>query len=156
MNKLILFCFIALGIQSCQLIENKVPDEQQLFEERLKSIDWDTVTDYPTISTCDSLVTAEDRKSCFFRYITESVQKKLAQDTPAIDLEKIDTFHIKVRINIDATMIFDVIFPEDATYNTVLIDSIIQKNLSEFPTVEPALKDGIPVSSEFLLPVIIR
>ena len=37
-----------------------------------------------------------------------------------------------------------------------VIDSIIQTRLADFPAVEPAIKQGIKVKSQFVLPVILK
>jgi hypothetical protein len=41
-------------------------------------------------------------------------------------------------------------------YDKIKIDSILKSKLIDFPKVNPALKRGIPVKTEFVLPVIIK
>jgi hypothetical protein len=41
-------------------------------------------------------------------------------------------------------------------YDTIKIDSILRARLVDFPKVNPAIKRGIPVKTQFVLPVIIK
>ena len=52
---------------------------------------------------------------------------------------------------------FEPQFPKDSVaYDKVKIDSILQSRLIDFPKVNPAIKRGIPVKTQFILPVIIK
>ena len=54
-------------------------------------------------------------------------------------------------------MQFEPQFPRDTeTYDTIKIDSILKLKLVDFPKVNPAIKRGIPVKTQFILPVIIK
>jgi hypothetical protein len=41
-------------------------------------------------------------------------------------------------------------------YDTVKIDSILKARLVGFPKINPAIKRGIPVKTQFILPVILK
>jgi hypothetical protein len=52
---------------------------------------------------------------------------------------------------------FEPQFPRDTiAYDTIKIDSILKVKLVDFPKVNPAIKRGIPVKTQFILPVIIK
>ena len=54
----------------------------------------------------------------------------------------------------NATMQFEPQFPKDSVaYDTIKIDSILKARLVDFPRVNPAIKRGIPVKTQFILPV---
>jgi hypothetical protein len=54
-------------------------------------------------------------------------------------------------------MEFEPQFPKDSVaYDKVKIDSILHSRLIDFPKVNPAIKRGIPVKTQFILPVIIK
>ena len=54
-------------------------------------------------------------------------------------------------------MKFEPQFPKDSVaYDTIKIDSILHARLVGFPKVNPAIKQGIPVKTQFILPVIIK
>ena len=54
-------------------------------------------------------------------------------------------------------MQFEPQFSNDSVaYDTAKIDSILRARLVDFPKVNPAIKRGIPVKTQFILPVILK
>jgi hypothetical protein len=142
---------------SCQLFDKKVPDEEQLLQEELKKIDWTQVDQFPTVTDCESLSDKEAQKQCFFDYLIQVIQERLGIDTIQIMYPEVDTISVKVTVNPDASLLFETQIPTDSiTYDIKVIDSILQNRLADFPRVEPAIKRGIKVKSQFVLPVIIK
>jgi hypothetical protein len=154
-NFLIIFCFVFLS--SCQLFDKKVPDEQDLLQQELQKINWKEVDAYPTVASCESINDKEVQKQCFFDYLTQLIQQRISIDTLHILYPEIDTISVKVTIQPDATVAFETLKPEETvSYDIAVIDSILQNRLSDFPKIEPAIKRGIKVKSQFVLPVIIK
>jgi hypothetical protein len=148
---LVLFCF------SCQYLEKKVPSEQELLDKQMKEINWKEVDEYPSVADCEKLTDAAQRKQCFFDFLTATIEQKLAIDTLATMFPKLDTIEVRVTVLPDATLEFNPEFPKDSVaYDTIKIDSILRARLIDFPKVNPALKRGIPVKTQFVLPVIIK
>jgi len=143
--------------QSCQYFDKKVPDEKILLDKELKEIDWKEVDEYPSFSDCEKLADAAQRKQCFFEYLATEIQQKLAVDTLSSMFPQLDTIEVKVTIFPNSSMQFEPQFPRDSVaYDTIKIDSILQARLIDFPKVNPAIKRGIPVKTQFVLPVIIK
>ena len=144
-------------LQSCQHFEKQVPNEKDLLDKQLKEINWNEVDEYPSVSDCEKLTDAAQRKQCFFEFLTATIQQKLAIDTLATLFPKLDTIEVKVTVFPNATMQFEPQFPKDSVaYDTIKIDSILHARLIDFPKVNPAIKRGIPVKTQFVLPVIIK
>jgi len=142
---------------SCQFFEKKVPDKEELLKEELGKINWEEVDEFPTVTSCDSIVDKELQKQCFFEYLIRNIQERIGVDTLQVMYPEVDTIAVKVTINPDATLEFHTEIPNDSiTYDIKVIDSILQNKLSDFPHVEPAIKRGIKVKSQFILPVIIK
>ena len=59
-------------------------------------------------------------------------------------------------ISPDATMVFEPQITDTLSYNTTKIDSILKARLVDFPVVHPAIKRGIPVKTQFVLPVLLN
>jgi hypothetical protein len=148
---------LLLLLASCQLFDRQVPDEEELLQQRLKEINWKEVTTYPTIAECEGVINNEQRKECFFSSMTRLIQERLDVDTLSALYPKADTIQVKVTVLPDATLKFEPQFPQDSTvYNKIKIDSILQTRLADFPKVEPAQKEGVPVTTQFILPVILN
>ena len=152
-NLSILSIFILFA--SCQYFEKQVPDEDALLQQRLKEIDWNKVSSYPSFPECDAITDKNLRKECFFSTLTRLVQERLGADTIALLSPELDTINLKVTVLADATLTFEPQFPADSTLNISHIDSILKVKLVHFPVVEPAQKEGVPVTSQFILPVIL-
>ncbi len=151
------FYFLIILFSSCQYFEKQVPSEKELLEKQIKEINWKEVDQYPSIADCERLTDETQRKQCFFEFLSSTIQQKLSIDTLKILFPKLDTIEVKVTVNSDATMQFEPQFPRDTVaYDTIKIDSILKIKLVNFPKVNPAFKRGIPVKTQFILPVIIK
>lgn len=142
---------------SCQIIDKKVPTEQELFEKQIKEINWSEVDEYPSFLECDKISDNNQRKQCFFEFMATTIQQKLSVEDLAVLYPQLDTIEVKVTVFPDASLQFEPQFESDSlAYDKIKIDSILKTKLIDFPKVNPALKRGIPVKTEFILPVIIK
>jgi hypothetical protein len=134
-----------------------VPSEKELLQKKLKAINWKEVDEYPSFVDCDKLDNKSDRQQCFFEFLTQLIQEKLSVDTLSILYPELDTIEVKVTIFPNAKMQFEPQFSKDSVaYDTIKIDSILHARLINFPTVSPAIKHGIPVKTQFIVPVILK
>jgi hypothetical protein len=142
---------------SCQIIDKKVPTEQELFEKQIKEINWSEVDEYPSFLECDKISDNNQRKQCFFEFMATTIQQKLSVEDLTVLYPELDTIEVKVTVFPDASLQFEPQFESDSlAYDKIKIDSILKTKLIDFPKVNPALKRGIPVKTEFILPVIIK
>ena len=156
MKQLSLF-LVLLFISSCQYFEKQVPSEKELLQKELKSINWKEVDEFPSVVDCEKVSDKKQRQQCFFEVMAQLIQEKLDIDTLSILYPELDTIEVKVTIFPNATMKFEPQFPKDSVaYDTIKIDSILHARLVDFPKVNPAIKRGVPVKTQFILPVIIK
>ncbi len=158
MKRIILITvLLSFFFDSCQYFEKQVPSKEELLQKELQTINWNEVDEFPTISECEKIDDEALRKQCFFEYLTQIIQEKLSADTLAILYPELDTIEVKVTVFPNATMQFEPQFPKDSVaYDTVKIDSLLKVRLIDLPKVNPALKRGIPVKTQFTLPVILK
>jgi len=148
---------VFLLFNSCQYFEKQVPSQKELLQKELKAINWKEVDEYPSFVDCDKVEDKTERQHCFFQYLTELIQDKLSIDTLSVLYPELDTIEVKVTIFPNAKMKFEPQFPKDSVaYDTIKIDSILTARLIDFPKVNPAIKRGIPVKTQFILPVILK
>lgn len=141
---------------SCQYIE-RAPSKEQLLKEEMKSIDWDQVDALPSVAGCDTIKDLAVQKNCFFEYLSRQVQLRLDPESLAELYPERDTIEVKVTVFPDSHLSFEPQFAKDSTaYDTAKIDSILRTRLADFPKINPALKRGVPVKSQFVLPVILK
>jgi hypothetical protein len=153
------FCLVLvfLILNSCQYFEKQVPSEKELLQKELKAINWKEVDEYPSVADCEKIANKKERQKCFFEVMAILIQEKLDIDTLSILYPELDTIEVKVTVFPNATMKFEPQFPKDSVaYDTIKIDSILHARLVDFPKVNPAIKRGVPVKTQFILPVIIK
>lgn len=142
---------------SCQYFDKQVPSEKELLQKELKSINWKEVDEYPSVVDCDKIDDKKQRQQCFFEVLTQLIQEKLCNDTLAMLYPELDTIEVKVTVFPNATMKFEPQFPKDSVaYDKIKIDSILKARLVDFPKINPAIKRGLPVKTQFILPVILK
>lgn len=148
---------VFLFFNSCQYFDKQVPSEKELLQKELKSINWKEVDEYPSVVDCEKIDNKAQRQKCFFEVLTQLIQDKLSVDTLSILYPELDTIEVRVTIFPNATLQFEPQFPKDSVaYDTIKIDSILKARLVDFPKINPAIKRGIPVKTQFILPVILK
>ena len=148
---------VFLIFNSCQYFEKQVPSEKELLQKELKAINWKEVDEYPSVADCEKINSKKKRQQCFFEVMSQLIQEKLNIDSLSILYPELDTIAVKVTVFPNASMKFEPQFPQDSVaYDTIKIDSILHARLIDFPKVNPAIKRGIPVKTQFILPVIIK
>lgn len=149
--------FVFLIFNSCQYFDKQIPSEKELLQKELKSINWKEVDEYPSVADCEKIEDKNQRQQCFFEVLTQLIQEKLRVDTLSVLYSELDTIEVKVTIFPNATMQFEPQFPKDSVaYDKTKIDSILKIRLVDFPKINPAIKRGIPVKTQFILPVILK
>ena len=128
-----------------------------MLQNELKSINWKEVDEYPSVVDCEKIDNRVQRQKCFFEVLTQLIQQKLSVDTLSVLYPELDTIEVKVTVFPNATLQFEPQFPKDSvTYDKIKIDSILKARLIDFPKINPAIKRGIPVKTQFILPVILK
>jgi hypothetical protein len=151
------FFLVFILFNSCQYFDKQVPSEKELLQKELKAINWKEVDEYPSVVDCDKIDDKKQRQQCFFEVLTQLIQEKLCNDTLAMLYPELDTIEVKVTVFPNATMKFEPQFPKDSVaYDKIKIDSILKARLVDFPKINPAIKRGLPVKTQFILPVILK
>ena len=149
--------FLALlFISSCQYFDKQVPNKADLLKKELQAINWNQVDEYPSFAQCDSLTDSKANQSCFFDFLTQLIQARLGADTLTLIYPELDTIQLKVTVLPNATFTFEPQILDTVAYNKTLIDSVFKARLVGFPKVNPAIKRGLPVKTQFVLPVVMK
>jgi hypothetical protein len=148
--------FVLLLLVSCQYFDKQIPIEKDLLDKEIKAINWNQVDEFPSIINCDSVVEKTARQDCFIQNLSQIIQQKLDTTKTAIIFPKHDTIQVKVTVLANATLQFETQIIDSVSYNKTKIDSILLARLIDFPAIKPAIKRGIPVKTQFILPVILK
>lgn len=157
MKKLLMFIFLLVLTTSCQLKYNQLPDEEVLLKEELDKIDWTKVDTYPTVDLCDSLLDDKSKRDCFFSFITQNLQVRFNADTIEGNFSQLDTLKILVTVQTDSKVDFELYdLPENLIEQTKTINTFLHQQGQVFSVVHPAVKRGVPVTSQFIIPVVLN
>ncbi|MCF6349822.1 MAG: hypothetical protein L3J23_02175 [Flavobacteriaceae bacterium] len=154
LNRIILVFIMILSV-SCKdifLKEEKNTLHQILNEEE---IDYNSIDAYPLLPECKKHTNRVQQKECFYQKLTSRIQNSL--DTNSLELSNNITGDIMVIIKVSAVgkaTVESIIFSDKESLPK--LDSLIYASIIKLPILEPAIKLGIPVNSEFLLPIIIN
>lgn len=152
MKRILPFVLLS-SMYSCQYFEKDIPNKDELLNQEIKKIDWENVDEFPSLADCDSLGDKEARKQCFFELLTKDLEVKLSNDTIRKQFPSVDTLQLKVIVMPDYTVNFKA---QNTSEDIVKLDSVIKTKTSGLPIIEPAIKRGIKVKSEFIIPVVIK
>lgn len=125
--------------------------------------DVDTVIDYtkvdvlPSFPVCDSILDVTQKNRCFINALYNHFSKELL--TYTFDIPETVNEIVTVRLQIDAGGKASLISIEssDVVKNEIpLLNSIISESIVKLPVLFPALKRGIPVTTVYELPIVIK
>ena len=153
----LMLLFLLLLVNSCQYYEKQLPSKEQLLQKELKAINWDEVDEFPSIAECEKIEDKNQRQQCFFDFLTFTIQQKLSVDSLAIFYPELDTIKVQVTVFPDASLQFESQITKDTVgYDVKIMNSLLRTKLIDFPKVNPAIKRGIPVKTQFVLPIILK
>ncbi|MDR0228947.1 MAG: hypothetical protein LBI72_07775 [Flavobacteriaceae bacterium] len=157
MKRILPFIFLIILTTSCQWNVKSIPDEQMLLKEELGKIDWKSVDTYPSTATCDTLDTENSKRNCFFEIISSNIQTKLNADTLEGKFEGIDTLKVLVKVDAQSAVTFELYqFPDSLKERLPKVDSLLKAKDPLLPVILPAVKRGIPVKCEFVIPIVLK
>lgn len=157
MTQRFLFALFFVLATSCQFFETEKVSSEEIYKEEMQTIDWKDVDRYPSFSNCENALEKPEQRDCFINTINTHLYKSINH----IDMVAVREVYDTVKVN------FEVSSSGKLSILEIQMDTILQK---EFPNLEmrllqsidslklvaPAYKRGIPVRTQFTLPVIIQ
>ncbi|MVX35773.1 hypothetical protein [Myroides sp. LoEW2-1] len=157
MYRLVFFTIIAFSFTACQFSTSKIEKEGELLQKELEKIDWSKVDTYPNFEGCDTIQDLQQKKDCFFDSVALELQQRLLQDTLEGKFSQIESVQVLVTVQADSKIDFTVYkAPDSLAIQIHAIDSLLQEKKKDFPAIYPATKRGIPVSTQFVIPVLLN
>lgn len=122
-------------------------------------VNWTSSDEMPSFEVCNDLVNESERKSCFNTKIINLIYSNLSFEKVRVKNKINDTLIISLLINEKGKISLIGIKNEDKLVNKIPeLKTLIGNSLEKIPSLYPATKTnmGIPVSSKFSLPLIIK
>ena len=131
--------------------------EKVQLEDVETNIDFSSVDAPPTFENCVDLIDKSAKTACFRKtmhaYIASSLQKNIVQVAVPIEAQ----ITVAVMITISGKVSVQHIDASDHLKKAMpSLDSLMRASVAQVPRVFPALKRGIPVATQYQIPIEIR
>ncbi|MBK5212556.1 MAG: hypothetical protein JJE55_02705 [Flavobacteriaceae bacterium] len=152
-----LFVFLLLLATSCQYFETEKISSEAIYNEEMKTIDWKDVDRYPSFSNCENALEKPQQKDCFINTISTHLYQSINHENMVATREVYDT--VKVNFEVGSNGQLSIL---GIKMDTLLrkefpnLETWILQSIDSLQPVAPAYKRGIPVKTQFTLPVIIK
>ena len=148
-----LFLLILVGT-SCEFFNLK---KKAQLQEVDTIIDFSSVDAAPTFEACKSFIDKAAKNNCFRNTIYSHISKSLA--TYTFEVRKPLEEMIKVEVLIDSkgkATVQRIISSQLIKESIQSLDSLVKVSVANLPKLLPALKRGIPVTTQYQIPIQIR
>ncbi|WP_298371291.1 hypothetical protein [uncultured Lutibacter sp.] len=120
-------------------------------------IDFNSVDVFPLFPSCDSIPSEEKQKICSQIKLSEQLYASLLSYNLVISEKINDTIFIKLHVdNKGNVSLVNMKFSDLVKNQIPNIDSIVEIGVGKLPKMSPGLKRGIPVTTEFTLPIVLK
>ena len=155
--KLLKLLLVVVCCSSCQYFETEKISSDTFYEEELKAIDWTEVDRYPAFAICDTLSEKKQQKKCFENELANHLQQGVKDQGVMAIQDLNDTIVLSFSVSKEAKL----------TIIQMQMDSLLQRefphlkdsllySLDALQLLAPAYKRGIPVTTQFTLPIVVK
>lgn len=120
-------------------------------------VDFSSVNSFPSFKVCDSLIEATKKETCFRNTIHQKIGEELSKHTIKVKNAIDETVMVKLQISEKGKIHF---IKKESTVNIEKelpqLDSILKVSIAKLPNIYPAIKRGIPITTEYSLPIRIK
>ncbi len=120
-------------------------------------IDFTKVDAFPLFPECQNIPSRNKQKICFQIKMAEDINSLLKKSNLKTKTAENDTLLVTLKVlQSGKTQFIKVTSKSKNRAYEKLLDSILKKIAIKIPTLQPAIKRGIPVTTQFELPIIIE
>lgn len=148
-NKSVFFILVVI-LSSCSFLEADKTNNTIVLDT---IIDFTSVDLSPAFLNCESLID-DDRTVCFRQTMQDKMTLGLKDLSLVLEDELQETVMVVLTINSKGSVsLKKVIYPVYFEEKNIRFDHAIEKAIESLPKLAPAIKKGIPVATEYKLPV---
>lgn len=148
---------IFVSICSCQFFETEKISTESFYEEELKTIDWNDIDRYPALAQCDTASEKVEQKSCFESSLSQHIYDYISTKKIIAYREVNDTLLLEFLVTNQGRLSVSSIQIDSSTQHQFpQLEKWILESMDSISILAPAYKRGIPVKTEFTIPIIIR
>lgn len=152
-----LFILFLILATSCQFFETEKVSSEKIYSEEMQTIDWKDVDSYPSFPNCDKTLEKPEQKDCFISTISTQVYKSINEEGIIATRDIYDTVKVNFEVSKDGKLsIIEIKMDTLLQKEFPILEAWLLQSIDSLKPVAPAYKRGIPVKTQFTLPVIIR
>ncbi len=152
---LILLLLLITG--SCGYFETEKISTETFYQEELKAIDWKEVDQYPAFPSCENLTEKPSQKTCFENTLSAHLRRSFGKHSASTVRDLNDTVKLAFSINNKGKLkVTNIVIAPSIEQEFPLLNSWLLEGIDTLHPVAPAYKRGIPVATQFTLPIIIK
>ncbi|QAA82619.1 hypothetical protein EI546_13220 [Aequorivita sp. H23M31] len=157
MTERIFLVFLMLLATSCQFFETEKVSSEAIYEDEMETINWKDVDRYPSFPVCENEIDKALQKNCFINTISSRLYQNISEKNIIAVREIYDTVKVKFEVGSSGRLsIMDIEMDSLLQKEFPDLESWILNSLDSLQPVAPAYKRGIPVKTQFTLPVIVQ
>lgn len=133
------------------------------FERKKNVQELDTIVDrssvdmFPSFEICDSLIDKEKKAHCFRETIHREISKQLSQEEIKVKKPVDEVVNVVITVHADNNLTLKSFEASDNLLSMIPdLKSRVVQSIDKLPKVRAANKRGIPVTSEYKLPIRIK
>jgi hypothetical protein len=146
-----------LCLYSCNYLDRKKVNSQDIVKEELQTFNWNEIDVYPSFKTCEILNSKLESKQCFETTLITHITNKLSNEVIVVTENVEDTVKVKFHVSETGNLsVLDIKTKEATKAQMPNLNSLILQSLDSLPKIFPAIKRGQNVKTEFTLPIVIQ
>lgn len=120
-------------------------------------VDFSLVDTFPSFKNCDSIFDTTQKSDCFRKTIHLKIGKELEKYSFTIKDSLSETVFVNLRISSKGNVFLEEVqSSEYCRMQLPELDSLLLLSFQNLPTMFPAIKRGIPVTTRYQLPIVIQ
>ncbi len=120
-------------------------------------IDYNSIDIFPLFPKCDSIPSIDKQKICTQIKLSQHIYASIADHQIMTSKPVNDTIFVKLKIDSAGKSILSNIQSSEFIKTEVPnMDSLIKSGIEKLPLLKPAIKRGMPVTTEFTLPIVLK
>lgn len=120
-------------------------------------VDFNTVDAYPLFPNCKDIPSREKQQICFQIEMSQHIYASLKEFQLSVKDSVHDTILVKLKIDtFGKTSVSNIKISDKTRELLPQFDSILRVGLLNLPTLQPAIKRAMPVTTEFTLPIVLK
>lgn len=120
-------------------------------------VDFNSVDAFPLFPNCSDIPSREKQQICFQMEMSQHIYAALKKFRLHTSEKLNDTILVKLQVSAAGkTTLSGVIIAPNVKQLIPEFDSIVTIGLEKLPTLQPAIKRAMPVTTEFTLPIVLK